>query len=488
MMNLKTLTVVGGGTAGLISALLLKKRFPSLNISLIKSDIINTIGVGEGSTEHWSDFINYCDISYIDLIKECDATIKLGVLFENWTPKKYCHQISSLMNETTTNQYLLLYGYYISKNFDQIELSNPGYKDNTIFKHFLDNKISPSHQFHFNTNKLNIFLQKKCQERGIKIITDTITGVNLCPFKDNIENIYSKTKFYKSDFYIDSSGFQRLLISKLGAKWQSYKKFLKMKEAIIFPTEDKENYNVYTTAKAMDNGWMFQIPTYERQGNGYIFDSDYINAEQAKEEVEKLLNTKIEVTKNIKFDPGALDKTWIKNCVAVGLSASFLEPLEATAIGTTINQIFLLFNYLTNYNEFDINDYNKNVNDIMNNSKDFVILHYMVRKNNSQFWIDLQNTFLPTDSLNEKLHKWYFRLPIREDIEKCNYCLFSEVNYISVLHGLNLFNLENIKKEYESYDEHTKKIAENTVKRNSEIYKSEKIKHKEYLNYIRNLQ
>jgi hypothetical protein len=112
----------------------------------------------------------------------------------------------------------------------------------------------------------------------------------------------------------------------------------------------------------------------------------------------------------------------------------------------------------------------------------------MVRKNNSQFWIDLQNTFLPTDSLNEKLHKWYFRLPIREDIEKCNYCLFSEVNYISVLHGLNLFNLENIKKEYESYDEHTKKIAENTVKRNSEIYKSEKIKHKEYLNYIRNLQ
>jgi tryptophan halogenase len=103
----------------------------------------------------------------------------------------------------------------------------------------------------------------------------------------------------------------------LGAKWQSYKKFLKMKEAIIFPTEDKENYNVYTTAKAMDNGWMFQIPTYERQGNGYIFDSDYINAEQAKEEVEKLLNTKIEVTKNIKFDPGALDKTWIKNCVAV---------------------------------------------------------------------------------------------------------------------------------------------------------------------------
>jgi len=487
-MNLKTLTVVGGGTAGLISALLLKKRFPNLNISLIKSDTINTIGVGEGSTEHWSDFINYCDISYIDLIKECDATIKLGALFENWTEKKYYHQVSSLINTTTINQYMLMYGYYISKNFNQLELADPSYKNNTIFKYFLDNKISPSYQFHFNANKIINFLEKKCKERNIKIITDTIIGVNICSFKGNIENIYSEKKFYKSDFYIDSSGFKKILISKLGVKWMSYKKHLKMKEVIVFPTEDTENYNTYSLSKAMDYGWMFEIPTYGRQGNGYIFDSDYINVDQAKNEIEKLLNKKINIAKHIKFDPGCLNEFWVKNCVAVGLSASFLEPLEATAIGTTINQIFLLFNYLTNYNDFDIKDYNKNVNDIVNNSKDFVLLHYMVRKNNSQFWIDLQNTLLPTDSLNEKLHKWYFRLPIREDIEKCNYCLFSEVNYISVLYGLNLFNLENIKKEYESYDEHTKKIAENIVKRNSEIYKSEKIKHKEYLNYIRNLQ
>ena len=121
-------------------------------------------------------------------------------------------------------------------------------------------------------------------------------------------------------------------MSKLGAKWNSYNKYLKMNEAIAFQTEDTDNYNTYTLARAMDYGWMWRIPVYGRWGNGYIFNNEYINAGQAKKEVEKLLGREINVARNIKFDPGSLDRVWIKNCLAVGLSANFVEPLEATSI------------------------------------------------------------------------------------------------------------------------------------------------------------
>ena len=114
---IKNLTIVGGGTAGLISALILKKRFQNLQIQIVKSDKIGIIGVGEGSTEHWLEFMKFCDISHQDLIRECDSTIKSGVMFENWTPKKYYHSVTRLYNEQTKfGQYLGGFGYTISNN------------------------------------------------------------------------------------------------------------------------------------------------------------------------------------------------------------------------------------------------------------------------------------------------------------------------------------------------------------------------------------
>ena len=111
------------------------------------------------------------------------------------------------------------------------------------------------------------------------------------------------------------------------------------------------NYNPYTTATAMKAGWMFSIPVWGRTGNGYIFDSDVITKEQAHKEVEQKLQKEVEVKKQINFDPGYLKKSWIKNCFAVGLSANFVEPLEASSIGTSIQQAYLLSHYIINYNQ-----------------------------------------------------------------------------------------------------------------------------------------
>ena len=114
-----------------------------------------------------------------------------------------------------------------------------------------------------------------------------------------------------------------------------------MNQAIAFPTEDTDAYNTYSLARAMKYGWMWRTPTNGRGGNGYIFNNTYIDSKQAQEEIEGVFGRPVNIFKDIKFDPGSLDKVWIKNCLAIGLSANFLEPLHATSIGSVISQVML---------------------------------------------------------------------------------------------------------------------------------------------------
>jgi hypothetical protein len=473
--------IVGGGTAGLVSALILNKRFPNKTIKLVKSDKIGIIGVGEGSTEHFKYFLDYVGIDDFDLIKNTDATIKLGVFFENWTDN-YFHNVDDIFYNNRIGQYQALYGFCYSNNISQIKTTNYRTLENKVIN---SKNYSPTKQYHFNTFKLNDYFIKICKERNIEIIEDEIKDV-IINENNEISYLIGDKINYTSDFYIDSTGFKKLLISKLGAKWQSYKDYLKMNEAIAFPTGDTDEYTPYTTATAMKYGWKWRIPTYGRWGNGYVFCNEYINADQAQQEVEELLGHKINVAKNVKFDPGALDNVWIKNCLAIGLSANFVEPLEATSIGTTIYQMFMFTHYFQNSNETIIKEYNKKMNDIMINIRDFIILHYMVDKNNSQFWIDIKKNNIP-DTLKYKLSKFKNRLPILEDFKETNFHIFFEANWASVLYGLKLMNVDLIKEEFMSYRKENRDNIISIFNNHLDNMKNnEFISHKEYLNNVRN--
>ena len=173
------------------------------------------------------------------------------------------------------------------------------------------------------------------------------------------------------------------------------------------------------------------------------------------------------------------------NCLSIGLSANFVEPLEATSIGTSINQVFLFMHYLSNYNDSDIEEYNSKVNSIMNNIKDFIFLHYMVDKNTSQFWRDVKKLPVP-ETLQQNLEKWKYRLPIREDFNETEYYLFFEYNFTSVLHGLGKFNLDNIRIEYESLPTHFKDFITESIKQEKILHiQQEYLTHKEYLDWVR---
>lgn len=485
MNKLEKISVVGGGTAGLVAALILKTRFPDKKINLIRSEKIGTIGVGEGSTEHWNEFMNYIGVTWRDIIKNCDATLKSGIMFKGWHDKDYLHSIGP-EHEVQNGQYRMYYGKMISHNMSNNTLNPIFTWENKVDEwHLQSGNNSPYNQYHFNTQKLNDYLSFIAQSRGIDFIDDEISDVIINEHGD-IDYLIGEKTNYKADFFIDCTGFRKLLISKLGAKWNSYSQYLKMKSAIVFPIGDTPEINLWTTAQAMDYGWMFKIPVWGRSGNGYIFDSDYINADQAKEEVEKFLGHNINVGKHITFDPGALDRPWINNCCAVGLSASFVEPLEATSIGTSINQTFLLMHRLPNYTQKSIKDYNKMLDTILTNIRDFVILHYITNKENTNFWKDIKNTAIP-EKLKENIEHWKYNLPILEDfIETGSYALFKDPHFIQVLAGLEIFNRENLLKEYNQLSSVTKKLADKAESERQVLKLNKKpISHKEFIRRLR---
>lgn len=485
--KIKSITVVGAGTAGLIAALMIKKKIPDIDVSIIKSSDIGIIGVGEGSTEHWLDFMKFVDISYHDVIKECDATFKSGIMFKNWGNPDYLQSIGSVFNYRHKKIPFVL-AHQVAHGASPRKMVSEHAWESKVNTWFIDqNDTGPASQFHFDTHKLNNFLIKTALSRGIDIVDDEIVDVKLT--ERGIQNIVGKYhSSYISDFYIDCTGFTKALIVKLGAKWNSHSKYLKMKSSIVFPTEQDEFIPMYTTATAMNNGWMFNIPTYGRYGNGYVFDSDYISADQAKQEVEKHLKKEIEIKKVLKFDPGALDNSWIKNCLAVGLSSSFVEPLEASSIGTSIQQIFLFLDLFSNYDEYSIKKYNKLLSGITDNIRDFIALHYITGRDDSEFWKAVGNSEIP-DSLAEKLDLWRNHIPTTDDfVGISDYRLFTDLHHILVLHGLNLFDVSTIKKEYDRLLPEDIKQEAKILVNDQENMRCMTIPHKIMLDVFRNIK
>ena len=465
--------VVGGGTAGLLSALILKKTF-NVEIEIIKSEEIGIIGVGEGSTEQWQDFLTYCEIDWKELIKETDATVKLGIYFTGgWSKQNYYHSIQPGFKDIKLGQFNYSYLCLLANKVDQIKTADYLAIENKVRN---DLNTSPSKQYHFNTFKLNKYLLKKCEQRGIKITNDTIKNVRLNDL-GRIDKLIGE-KDYTADFYIDCTGFKRLLISSVGGKWKSYSKYFPMNEAIAFPTKDTEEYTPFTESRKTSNGWTWRIPTYGRWGNGHVFNNNLKNADEAKKESEDILGYEVDIGKHVKFDPGALEKMWIKNCLAVGLCASFIEPLEATSIGTTIQQIFLFNQYFIDPSPASIKKYNNKMSLIMDNLKEFVLIHYLNEK----------NVVLP-DELKDKLKVWKTRPPIGEDFLGCSYSLFYTENYTQVLYGMDFWDSDEIKKMLLKFDlnvlRQMTKLTEDAVN----YYIDQKpnyISHKRWIENIRN--
>lgn len=447
---IKKYVILGGGTAGLVSALFLQRTFPMSDITLVRSTDIGTIGVGEGTTEHWRQMMLHLGIDVQQLVQNTACTFKTGVRFTNWhgDGTEYWHAIhDNYTMDTAIGTYTLM-DYDIAQDKDALE---------SVFPLALQNMHTPPlinvAQYHFDTNKLCNFFTSLCEERGIRLVDDIVTDV-LLDDTGHVKELVGEKEKYTAEFFIDATGFKRVIASKLGAEWIDYTQYLPLNNAIVFPTSMPEDMPSNTECRALSSGWMFRIPTQERFGNGYVFCDDFITREDAEKEVLAEVDEPAEIRKHIKFGAGRLKEFWMKNCLCVGLSSMFVEPLEATSIGATIQQLFRLGVALHGYGigaTLQIKKYNQTMAEVSDNILNFVQVHYITQRRDSEFWRWCANEMTLTDWNKDFLPEVIKYGPSQASFSDNTFTMFNYMNWVQVLWGLRLLDRDVFKDRWENH-------------------------------------
>lgn len=430
--------IVGGGTAGWISALFVEAHFPNANITLIQSSDIGILGAGEGTTPHIIDFLDQVDIPISYLAKTAKATIKNGIRFSNWNGdnKHYYHAFRedwdldhTLISELPNTKYPMMdiEQIALNKTLDEIDFSATVSENNCV--RFVpnptgDNKdLDPILHFnrlgrvslHFDANLLAKALQDVGVSRGIKVV-DGIVDQIITDDQGYITSVKLGNLEFLCDFVFDCTGFRRLIMKEFyKSDWKCYKPYLPAKRAMpFFKQNDSNIIPPYTDAVAMKWGWMWDIPVQGRHGCGYVFDSDRISDEEAKRELDETLGYEVEVPRLINFEPGRLEKIYHKNCLAIGLSAGFIEPLEATSIWTSLmmlNSWYENISGITHRNQRARDTVNGRWASMNENTLGFVYFHYITKRTDTEFWTNFTKDNKIPETLNFLLEESKYGIP-----------------------------------------------------------------------------
>lgn len=449
MKSIKHVVIAGGGTAGWIAASLLNKVLGKvINVTLIESSSIGTVGVGEATIPPIMQLNNALGIDEQQFINATNATIKLGIEFENWkTPlHSYMHAFGTLGKNFPFCDF---YNFWLKgqaqgnkDDFWDFSLNYQAAKYNKFAPfNTIPNTSLPglSYAYHFDASLYAEFLKHLATERGVKHLDATISEVKQCPSSGDVQSlILDNGSSISGDLFIDCTGLRALLIEQtLNTGFVDWSHYLPCDSAIAVQTASNNELKPYTRSIAHSAGWQWQIPLQHRMGNGLVYASRYLSDEQAKQLLlENLPAEPITEPRLIKFKTGRRVKQWHKNVVAVGLSSGFLEPLESTSIHliqSTVTRLIKLFPH-NGISDALVNVFNQQSITEIEHIRDFIILHYkLTERTDSPFWRQCQQMSIP-DSLKNKieLFKQTGKL-IREDDK-----LFAEVAWQQVMIGQGL--------------------------------------------------
>jgi tryptophan halogenase len=424
--------IVGGGTAGWLTALFLSKAHPIHKYTVIESSSLGVIGTGEGSTGALQGVLTNqqyefgCNI--VDFLKATKATPKLGIKFTNWKPTPFYSPIDgSPSNEYTPDLVLLQSimdqtpGHLTTRNGVRIDQQLTSFYDLGNL-----NTDASSTAWHFDGVLVGQYFKSICP--SVEIIDSKISSITRSA-DNNVASITleNDTIIDNCDLIIDCTGFNSIF--KLESEEIiDYSKFLPVNCAIPFqlPNEDLDNTPLYTESIAMKYGWVWKIPVGERFGCGYVFNRDMTSPESAIEEVKELFGD-ITPIKTINFKSSFLKNMWENNVIRIGLSSGFLEPLQATAIHTMIAQLNLLtFELMRNdvtstinpANRISFNNYSRY---LVNNFVDLLNIHYKTGRTDTEFWQYMNSDESTTDKNKEILEICRYRIPTKSDIPNIGY-------------------------------------------------------------------
>jgi 2-polyprenyl-6-methoxyphenol hydroxylase-like FAD-dependent oxidoreductase len=450
---MKSIVILGGGTAGWIAANLMATHWEDkdLDITLVESPDIGIIGVGEGSTPPLRHFLEVIGVQESDWMSRCDATYKVGITFRNWSTKpgfdEYFHPFLCQADELIVpaffhNSFLRRQGVDLdghpSQFFIEWELAKqrlaPVAPPNFPF--------DMGYGYHFNSGLLGEFLREWAEKKGVKYRQATVTDVVL---RDDGYIDYLKTDTedtIKADFYVDSTGFRsRLLQEALGVPFESCEEVLFNDSAVVFPTDPDENPEPQTISTALKHGWGWKIPLTSRFGNGYVYSSKYVDDDDAEMEFREqlgLVDADIEARK-LKFKVGRVKEHWYKNCLGVGLSQGFIEPLEATALDMVQETVvrFIEAANKGNFTDEFRGDFNDRVSKRFDAVRDYIVCHYRINtRTDTEYWRDAGSNNKISRSLHELLTAWMKGDNITDELERQNLdAYFPNVSWNCLLAG-----------------------------------------------------
>ncbi|QCH24979.1 tryptophan halogenase family protein [Mycobacteroides salmoniphilum] len=463
---LEDVVIVGGGTAGWMTASYLKVAFGDrITVTVVESGRIGAIGVGEATFSTIRHFFEYLGLEEHEWMPSCCATYKLGIRFQDWRQPGH-HFYHPFERQRVVDGFSLTDWWLNNPRSDSFD------RDCFLTGTLCDNEKSPRrldgslymatggegaayrttlseqeeqfpYAYHFDASLLADFLRDFAVRRGVRHVVDDVVDV-LQDDRGWISHVRTRAHGgIGGDLFIDCTGFAGLLLGRaMGEPFESYQGSLLNDRAVALrvPTDqDRRHLPPYTTATARDAGWIWSIPLFGRIGSGYVYAADYCSPEDAERALRDFVGPAAEGLEadHIRMRIGRSRRSWARNCVAIGLASGFVEPLESTGIFFIQHGIEQLVKHFPdeNWEESLRDSYNRVINRCMDGVREFLVLHYyLAARTDTQYWRDTKCVELPA-ALSERIEQWRSKLPDAGSVYP-HYHGFEPYSYVCMFLGL----------------------------------------------------
>jgi tryptophan halogenase len=411
--TVKKVVIAGGGTSGWIAAAALSQQLGSLlDITLIESEAIGTVGVGEATFPTVRTFHRLLDLDEQEFLRVTRGSIKLGISFENWARRgdRYIHSFGVVGRSTWLGDF---HHFWLAakKHGFAGEIGDCCFELQAAKAHkfFTNEQSRINYAYHFDAGLYARYLRQRSEAKGVKRVEGKIASVVQHPETGFIEALVMESgQRIEGDLFIDCTGFRALLIEQtLKAGFEDYGRWLFNDSALALQTDyPLDDIPPYTRAIAHESGWQWKIPLQHRQGTGHVYSTAYTTDDEARKVLMDNLEGDIRVElRLLKFRPGRRRSAWVKNCVAVGLAGGFIEPLESTSIHlmqSGVARLLRMFPF-SGFREPLAREYNRESQIEYERVRDFIILHYKAtERDDTPYWRACRDMEIP-DTLASRL-------------------------------------------------------------------------------------